>query len=321
MNQFLGWSLSLGRIAGIPIRAHWTLLLLTAFRVLSEKTPIAMGWQLAVLALLWVTVLVHELGHAYAARGVGGEAHQILLWPLGGLAYTSHRGGLKEAIKVVLGGPLTHIPMAVIFARLLTLQGVPWDWAYLNPMADWPVLQGGFWAFLFFYGLKIQVTLFLFNLFVPCYPFDGGQLLANLLLFRLSRRRTAQVIMTLSAVSAGVLLFYVRSLFLSLMVIFEIYQMFTLYSANALGQHPLFARAPDHPVGPQRSRPKPRPSGGGVLLEFRKRGEESAPSPCEGTGGPGASTTSTAVKPCPFCQRDLPLSAKMCGRCERMLPE
>lgn len=317
MNQFLGWSLSLGRIAGIPVRAHWTLLLFTAFRVLSERTPEAMGWQLSVLLLLWLTVLVHELGHAYAARGVGGEAHEILLWPLGGLAFTSQPGGLKEAIKVVLGGPLTHIPMALLFARLLTLQGVAWDWSYLDPTAEWPVLQGGFWAFLFFYGLKIQVALFLFNLFVPCYPFDGGQLLANLLLFRLSRRRTAQILMTLSALCAAVLLLYLRSFFLSLMVMVEIFQLYTLYSANALGRHPLFARAPDRP---DRPRSKPRPSGGGVVLAFRRPGESSS-TRVEASSGPDASSTPTAVKSCPYCGRDLPLSARMCGRCERMLPQ
>lgn len=316
MNQFLGWSLSLGHIAGIPVRAHWTLLLLTAFRVLGERTPMAMGWQLAVCVVLWLTVLIHELGHAFAARGVGGEAHQIMLWPLGGLALTSHKGGLKEAIKVVLGGPLTHIPLAVVFARLLMIQGVAWDWAYLNPLSEWPMLQGGFWAYLFFYGLKIQVALFLFNMFVPCYPFDGGQLFANLLLFRLSRRRTAQVLIAFSSLSALVLVVVFREVFLTLFIVFEIYQMATLYSANALGQHPLFARAPDHPERGRRTPPGPRPGGGAKVLTFRRPGSEK-PSP-EPQGS--ASSTSTAVKPCPYCKRELPQSAKMCGRCERMLP-
>ena len=54
----------------------------------------ALGWACALYgAILPLTVLVHELGHALATVRAGGQAHGILLWPLGGLAYVGHSEG------------------------------------------------------------------------------------------------------------------------------------------------------------------------------------------------------------------------------------
>lgn len=60
--------------------------------------------------ILFLTVLIHEFGHSLAARSVGGHAHTILLWPLGGLAYCSHDAGPKADLWVTFAGPLTHVP-------------------------------------------------------------------------------------------------------------------------------------------------------------------------------------------------------------------
>lgn len=61
------------------------------------------------------TVLIHEFGHSFGARCVGGQAQQIILWPLGGLAYISHDSGPKGDLWVTLAGPLTHIPQAAVW--------------------------------------------------------------------------------------------------------------------------------------------------------------------------------------------------------------
>ena len=298
----MNWSLPAGRAFGIPIRVHWTLLALCAFWVLTEATPREMGWKLAVCAVLFLTVLVHELGHAFAARAVGGQAHSIMLWPLGGLAYTSHQGRLVDDIKVVLGGPLTHIPLAFLFARLLMFLGVDWDWAYLHPLSHWETAVGGFWVYLCMYGLKIQVGMFLFNLFMPMYPLDGGRLLLDLLLFRFTRETAAKVIMVMSVLCGVALLFLGARPFLLIWVLFEVYQLGVCYKSGQLNRHPLFARVPDRPVAKTR-----KPSGGGVVLQFRKRDDSMA-------------APATGQRECPFCKRSLPREAKMCGPCEKMLP-
>lgn len=74
--------------------------------------------------ILFLTVLVHEFGHSLAARSVGGNAHTILLWPLGGLAYCSHDAGPKADLWVTFAGPLTHVPQIgfwVLIAWLLDI--------------------------------------------------------------------------------------------------------------------------------------------------------------------------------------------------------
>ena len=265
-----------------------------------------MGFRAAVCVVGGLTVLVHELGHAFAARGVGGTAHKIVLWPLGGLAYTSQSGRgsdrqrLIDDIKVVLGGPLTHIPLAILFARLLMFQGVPWSWEMLSPITH--SSDGDpFWTFVCFYGLKIQVWLFLFNLFLPVYPLDGGRLLVDLMLFRFRRETVAVTIMTLSVIS-GLALIPLGHLFLVIWVFFEVYQLHAFYKRGELAYHPLFARVPELVTQPRR-----KPSGG-VVLQFRKPEKKSPP-------------IAEDQRECPYCKRALPRQAKMCGPCERVLPE
>jgi hypothetical protein len=55
-------------------------------------------WMVLLGPILLVTILIHELGHCLAARFVGSEAHEILLWPLGGLAFIGHTAGPKGAL-------------------------------------------------------------------------------------------------------------------------------------------------------------------------------------------------------------------------------
>lgn len=76
----------------------------------------AVLWAFIVFGLvLFSSVLVHELGHSLAARCVGGRADEIVMWPLGGLAYLSHDTGPKGDLWVTFAGPLTHIPQAAIW--------------------------------------------------------------------------------------------------------------------------------------------------------------------------------------------------------------
>lgn len=294
MQQFLNWSFPLGRLFGIPVRVHWSLPFLTAVMVLQEKTGIGMAWQLGVGAVLWLSILIHELGHCWAARSVGGHASQILMWPLGGLAYVDHPGGRREALIVTLGGPAMHLPLAAVFSILLVAQGMPWSWSYLNPLAPAPLLDG-FWTYLTFYGIRIQVILFLFNMLVPAYPLDGGRLVAVLLLSKFNVRIAAQMIMVLSGVAA-LALFLMGEPWIAIFVAFETAQVYRFYTLGALDQHPLFARRHWTAAAPRR---QPAPA--------RKRSHlRAVPSPGE--------------RRCPDCSRSVPESAQMCGFCEKPLP-
>src|SRR5579864_6201281 len=98
MRDPMSWSFPIFRVFGITVRVH--LLLIVVFlglylRVVYGKGadgkpfPSGAGLEiLGLLGLLFASVLLHEFGHCYGAYLVDGEANEIMLWPLGGLAYT-----------------------------------------------------------------------------------------------------------------------------------------------------------------------------------------------------------------------------------------
>ena len=165
---------------GVPIRIHffWPLLL-----ILSTGPAFMVSLVYGVFSLvmggpiLFTTILIHELGHCIAALKMGGDVHQILLWPLGGLAYISFFGESSSAADaiVAVAGPLTHVPQYLFWYILMYLSNggqmsfqLPLTWG--KP----------FWLTLCSYAMMMQIVLFVFNL-IPAYPLDGGRLLAALL--------------------------------------------------------------------------------------------------------------------------------------------
>ena len=94
MRDPLSWSFPIFRLFGITVKVH--VLLIVVFlglylRVATSKEglfPTGAGVDMLVLlGLLFLSVLLHEFGHCYGAHLVDGEAQEVLLWPLGGLAY------------------------------------------------------------------------------------------------------------------------------------------------------------------------------------------------------------------------------------------
>src|SRR5688572_8579702 len=91
MRDPFSWSIPLGRLFGILVRIHWlfpVFALGIILRAATQKDAVAGAYLDAtiVLSLLFFSVLLHEFGHCFMARSVGGEATEVLLWPLGGLA-------------------------------------------------------------------------------------------------------------------------------------------------------------------------------------------------------------------------------------------
>jgi len=77
--------------------------------------------------VLCTCVLVHEFGHGNMSRYLGGEISQILLWPFGGICFSS-RGPesdpekiLRNELLIVGAGPTTHFPHTLIWIALLSI--------------------------------------------------------------------------------------------------------------------------------------------------------------------------------------------------------
>ena len=179
-----GWQLL--RVRGIPLRIHptWFLILLAAtlaferhYRlVLASTLPEAGLWlvALATALLLFVSVLLHELGHALVALSQGVKVRSITLFLLGGVASVERECPTAlGALAVALAGPLVSLALA-----LALLAGV-------HPAAHQSVVLGEMLTQL---GV-LNLVLALFNL-LPGLPLDGG-LVVKALVWQVtgSRRR------------------------------------------------------------------------------------------------------------------------------------
>eukprot|EP00439_Symbiodinium_sp_Y106_P060512 s4389_g8.t4 len=148
--------------------------------------------------ILFLTVLIHELGHCAGAKLVGGRVSRILLWPLGGLAFCSSGGGAKGDLLVALAGPLTHAPQYLAWFSLYRLavhsQEELGSWA--------PTVRG-----LCHGAMQLQIILVVFNLLVPVYPLDCSQVIISLCrLCGASQRSAAYFMVALSLLCMVVLL-------------------------------------------------------------------------------------------------------------------
>ncbi|HLY09982.1 MAG TPA: site-2 protease family protein [Planctomycetota bacterium] len=267
------------RIFGIQVRVHWFYPILIVMYILRGATesgggPLLMGFYAGLMGGLLFTTLVHELGHCFGARSVGAHAEQILLWPLGGLAYVGHGGSPRRDIRIAAMGPLMHVPLAALFAGLVVLIGQPWQWSFFNLFESWyPFypLRETFWANLCLGLFKLQLLLFLFNLLVPAYPLDGGRILTNLLLMRYGRNQAATVT-TFFSIPIGIAIlvwgFLQRDFLfglLGLWMLFEAWQIRKLVAAGQIDAHPMFADSPEYDYMPDRPEKK------GFLARWREK--------------------------------------------------
>lgn len=172
----LNWSPTLGHVAGIRIRVHILFILYIGFELLGAGSWLFFEAQL--LFILFASVFLHELGHCFAARAVGGGADDVLMWPLGGLATVDAPRQPWPQFVTVVCGPLVNVALFCVAWLLLELGLGQGSGALFNPFEGWGAVAASWgnvhaWLSLIF---KLNLVLFIFNLF-PMYPMDGGRML------------------------------------------------------------------------------------------------------------------------------------------------
>ncbi len=180
------WSITVVRVAGSEIRIHLTFLILLAWiglaEYVNEGAAAAFDGVLFIVAV-FACVVLHELGHALAARRYGIATPDITLLPIGGLARLSRiPENPAEEIVIAIAGPLVNV---VIAAVLILILGARFDPATVATIED---TAPGFLTRL----AAINIWLVLFNL-IPAFPMDGGRVLRAVLAFRLGRRRATNI--------------------------------------------------------------------------------------------------------------------------------
>jgi Zn-dependent protease/predicted transcriptional regulator len=197
----MAWSWKLGRIAGIPIYVHWTFLILIAWVILGswqEGQSLAATVEGVVFVLaLFGCVVLHELGHALAARRYGVPTADITLLPIGGVARLQRiPEHPRQELVIALAGPAVNV---AIVAGLL-LAGVGFPVGQNDPQH---LVQERFWPKM----LEVNFILATFNL-LPAFPMDGGRVLRALLAMRLNytqATRLAASVGQLMAIGFGLL--------------------------------------------------------------------------------------------------------------------
>jgi Zn-dependent protease/CBS domain-containing protein len=176
-------SARLGRLFGVELRVHWTFLLLLVW-VAGSYLAAGAGWTGALLGTSFVLavfacVVLHELGHATAARQFGVETTDITLLPIGGVARLREipEQPLRE-LWIAVAGPLVNVVIAAILAAVLATAG-----RLEMPRNMITLTAEGFLANL----MWINLFLVAFNA-IPAFPMDGGRVLRAALATRLPRR-------------------------------------------------------------------------------------------------------------------------------------
>lgn len=122
MRDPLSWSIPLFRAFGIQVRLHILYIIITLGMILRAvaKTPDSwVEFTLIWVVMLFVIVLLHEFGHCFAARRVNGDANEILMWPLGGLAYCDVPHAARAHFVTAAGGPLVNVLICLVCAAAL----------------------------------------------------------------------------------------------------------------------------------------------------------------------------------------------------------
>ncbi len=186
-DSFRQSGLRICRLFGIDIWIHWVLLLIVGLKLIDIllKTESQYGEPLKAFAsfalALFLTILLHEFGHACAAHRQGGGAERIILWPLGGLAICESPQNPRARFWVSAGGPLVNLGLGLLVTGLCLVLGLDF-----LPFSGEPV----FWQRLLQYLFLWNFVLLIVNL-LPCYPLDGGQILHSLLWHRMGTHHGA----------------------------------------------------------------------------------------------------------------------------------
>ena len=196
------WSFKVGTIAGIRVELHVTFLFFIGWIAISRgllngNAARAIS-SVTLLLLIFACVLLHELGHALAARRYGIKTRDIVLLPFGGVARLQRMPEKpQQEIVVALAGPAVNV---VIASVLYVVMG-----GFRGPLTEFD-FQGGMLPTL----LAVNVMMVLFNM-IPAFPMDGGRVLRAVLALGMPYARATSIA---STVGQGIaLLFGILGLF------------------------------------------------------------------------------------------------------------
>ena len=183
-------SFKLGKIAGLGLFIHWTFTILLLFIIYTNykagQNAKQIMWALLFIISVFTTVLLHELGHALAAKKYNIKTKDITLLPIGGLARLEKIPEKpSEELVVAFAGPLVNLVIAFLVGLLVRVPN--------NPEVLISQLTGGINSSNFLLNFfLVNLWLALFNL-IPAFPMDGGRILRAILSYKINRNTATKI--------------------------------------------------------------------------------------------------------------------------------
>lgn len=228
-------ALKLGSVYGIKIEVHWTftlLLIWVAFLEIQEGADMdRILLNEALILVLFVCVVLHELGHALTAKRFNIGTRKIMLLPIGGVATLEKMPEKPEQeLLVAIAGPAVNVIIAILLVLVVPVKSYfSFDAVVLEEVLYKPTFQN-----FLFYLLIANVLLVIFNL-IPAFPMDGGRVLRALLSFKLGRVEATKIASGIGQALAFI--FLVLGLFFNpFLILIALFIFFGAYGENQMVQ-------------------------------------------------------------------------------------
>lgn len=205
----------------MELRIHLTFLFLLIFIVITDSTSsgsVGVARGLALVGIIFGSVILHEMGHAIVAVRSGIPVRGIMLLPIGGVTLMEpqeHLGSVKNAVRetrIAATGPLVNLFLAIASAAFLLSVKPPvnlWERPWITTAA---LSRSFFWT---------NISLFAFNL-LPAFPMDGGRVLRAWLARRMEYQQATRRAVTIGNIFAAMFMFmgFVSSPWLMMLAFF-----------------------------------------------------------------------------------------------------
>lgn len=186
-QQPISGTVGMIRVFGVPVRLHFTFLLLLVFLVFIGIGGKQSGAATALYVLaLFGSVLLHEIGHTLVARHYGIKTLEIVMFPIGGVSRPERLPKGRQELFISLAGPLVNALIAAVLFTWVWVQGSYVSIDLLKEPTNANLAE----------RIAIgNLLLFLFNL-LPAYPMDGGRILRAALALRKPEDEATQIAAT-----------------------------------------------------------------------------------------------------------------------------
>ncbi len=177
----MNWSLRLATVRGITLKVHITFAFIVFLAAANWAAlgPTGIAFGIGLVLLLFACVTLHEFGHALAAQYFGIPVKEIVLLPIGGIAFLGRatRRPLEELV-IAAAGPAVNVVIVAVLAPIVWLAGdgrLDLTPTLLRPDGATPsLLEAVQWL------AGANIGLVLFNM-IPAFPLDGGRILRGML--------------------------------------------------------------------------------------------------------------------------------------------